>query len=405
MESISRFCGIPANETYTAWDYSSNTFGQCFLWTAVSCGSHAIFLITCAYLHGITKSMNNQYVKSCRCIIHVALTMLLALLNIVEVILSYVLKENHPPAYVLSKSLAFTTWILCFWLQAKILVISSKKTRIVKTNLMFFLLILISSIMESHFTIEHIRKMKYFALSKVPLAFYGSLIYLFLNSLFLILSVIIVCSKRKYVTRNRSIPSLNGNTSVQVIENEDCLNERTSLLSSSVENSTDSYVEYQNKKKQHKYLYLGKAESTKNILSRITFWWGNKLVLKGYYEQLQKPDDLFILPNYLNTTALRDRFSSIMKSQRHKSLLKELKTGSINEYYMPKKKKKKYPLLKNLNSAYGRYFFSLGILKLMVDLLGFTQPLLLNRLVSFMENKNVSFLHVFCFCFSVNFNK
>ena len=72
---------------------------------------------------------------------------------------------------------------------------------------------------------------------------------------------------------------------------------------------------------------------------------------------------------------------------------------------MPKKKKKKYPLLKNLNSAYGRYFFSLGILKLMVDLLGFTQPLLLNRLVSFMENKNVSFLHVFCFCFSVNFNK
>ena len=405
MESISRFCGIPANETYTVWDYSSDTFGQCFLWTSVSCGSHAVFLITCAYLHGIIKSINRQYAKSCWCIIHVVLTMLLALLNIVEVILSYVLKQNHPPAYVLSKSLAFTTWILCFWLQAKILVISNKKKRIVKTNLMFFLLILISSIMESHFTIEHIRKMKDLDLSSMPLAFYGNLIYLFLSSLFLILSIIILCSERKYVTGNRSIPSLNGNTSVQVIENEDYLNEKTSLLSSSVENSTDSYVEYQNKKKQHKYLYLGKAENTKNILSRITFWWGNKLVLKGYYEQLQKPDDLYILPNYLNTAALRERFSSIMKSQRHKSLLKELKTGSINEYYTPKKKKKKYPLLQNLNSAYGTYFFSLGILKLMVDLLGFTQPLLLNRLVSFMENKNVSFLHVFCFCFSVNLEK
>ena len=405
MESISRFCGIPANETYTVWDYSSDTFGQCFLWTSVSCGSHAVFLITCAYLHGIIKSINRQYAKSCWCIIHVVLTMLLALLNIVEVILSYVLKQNHPPAYVLSKSLAFTTWILCFWLQAKILVISNKKKRIVKTNLMFFLLILISSIMESHFTIEHIRKMKDLDLSSMPLAFYGNLIYLFLSSLFLILSIIILRSERKYVTGNRSIPSLNGNTSVQVIENEDYLNEKTSLLSSSVENSTDSYVEYQNKKKQHKYLYLGKAENTKNILSRITFWWGNKLVLKGYYEQLQKPDDLFILPNYLNTAALRERFSSIMKSQRHKSLLKELKTGSINEYYTPKKKKKKYPLLQNLNSAYGTYFFSLGILKLMVDLLGFTQPLLLNRLVSFMENKNVSFLHVFCFCFRVNLEK
>ena len=399
MESISRFCGIPANETYTTWDYSSNTFGQCFLWTAVSCGSHAVFLITCAYLQGITKSSSSQYGKSYWCIIHVMLTMLLALLNIVEVILSYVLKKNHPPAYVLSKSLAFTTWILCFWLQGKILVISSKKKRIVKTILIFFLLILISSIMESHFTIEHIRKMKDLDLSSMPPAFYGNLIYLFLNSLFLILSIIILCSKRKHVTRNRSIPSLDGNTSVQVTENEDYLNERTSLLSLSVESSTDSYVEYQNKKKQHKYLHLGKAESTKNILSRITFWWGNKLVLKGYYEQLQKPDDLFILPNYLNTTALRERFSSMMKSQRHKSLLKELKTGSINEYYSPKKKKKKYPLLKNLNNAYGTYFFSLGILKLMVDVLGFTQPLLLNRLVSFMENKSVGFMHLFCFFF------
>ena len=51
-------------------------------------------------------------------------------------------------------------------------------------------------------------------------------------------------------------------------------------------------------------------------------------------------------------------------------------------------------LFSAMNSAFGWHYYPLGLLKLTTDLLGFAGPLLLYQLVSFIENKKVSLMHV-----------
>lgn len=47
-----------------------------------------------------------------------------------------------------------------------------------------------------------------------------------------------------------------------------------------------------------------------------------------------------------------------------------------------------WTLLKALHKVFWKEFYFVGILKLIADLAGFGGPLLLNRLISFIENKN-----------------
>lgn len=51
-------------------------------------------------------------------------------------------------------------------------------------------------------------------------------------------------------------------------------------------------------------------------------------------------------------------------------------------------KQKKYSLLRVLHKCFGVQFYSIGVLKLVGDGLGFAGPLLLHELVTFIENKD-----------------
>ena len=382
MESVSRFCGIATNDSYKVWDSSSSSFGQCFLWTGASCTSHSVFLVTSVYLHGTTDRLKHQKIKSWSCIIQILIALLLCCSSIIEAILSYILRGDHPPAYVLSKSVTFTTWILCAWLNSKIMIINQTKKEIIKINLMFFLPILASSTIQIHATIEHIMSDNV-TLDKMPIAYYGNLVYFFLNILFTISSVVIIFSREK---RNAVKSFANENGSIQAQDDEQHYDDNTTLLS-----SDSSYITFERAKKKTKIIKLGVGESTSNIFSKITFWWANKIIMKGYNEELEKPEDLALLPEHLTTSKVKEKFINVMqKGQKYQREQKEKDDSKYHCIEKGKQTKVKRSLLKTLHKTYAWYLYTLGLVRLMIDLSGFAQPLLLNALVKYMENKEVN---------------
>ncbi len=197
------------------------------------------------------------------------------------------------------------------------------------------------------------------------------------------------------------------------------------------------------------------SEDNANPLSRLSFWWVGPLMKRGALGLLQKPEDLLLLPNSLKTSKLRNRFrrargvsgedatqfltegarkddrecrngggdagagagdtkigssvpddgagnDSDMDSDSEiwydsLSLNIQRKSSSATEQIETQDRKKKdviegdMSLFQSLNKAFGVHFYPLGILKLLADMLGFSGPLLLHALVSFMEKKNVRF--------------
>ncbi|XP_057315929.1 ATP-binding cassette sub-family C member 10-like isoform X2 [Hydractinia symbiolongicarpus] len=390
MESIQRFCGLPSNGSYHIWNQETKTFGQCFLWTAVGYTSHAVFAVVCAYLLGNLKRSKTKQ-KYCLLWIINIITFLLALTSMTELIISYSLKHKHPPAYVLSKTLSFSTWLLCILVQTKRATIDKQKKEGNKYILLVFLLILLSSTLQLHFVIKHVLD-ENLQLKNISADYIGAIVYFALNCCFFICSAKVNFTKTKRTTFNRAIPSLNRNASIQAFDAETSgeHTESSSLLSSS--QSQGSYYEaYRKHKTARTNIYLGKAENSKGIFSWLSFWWVNDLILKGYHNQLHNPDDLFILPSKLDTNTIKEIFSSMLRIQRHQSMLRELNTDTIDDYQEPRYKRRKnvkISMLKSLHNAFGRFYYSLGILKFLVDCLGFAAPILLNRLVLFVENKN-----------------
>ena len=169
-------------------------------------------------------------------------------------------------------------------------------------------------------------------------------------------------------------------------------------------------------------------EDRANILSRLFFYWVNPLMIKGSRGRLQRPEDLPPLPKSLNTEKIRNKFHKILFgtareiSPANPSVKMTVSTTKENSYQVYSEKSSiqdnththqydeddKCSLYSNmsalqanssgrpttlflaLNKAFGLHYYSLGIVKLLNDLLGFAGPLLLHALVSYMENNNVS---------------
>jgi len=407
MESVSRFCGLPLNGTYHVWDTSLQVFGQCFIWTAVSYTAHAIFLVQAAYYYGVTRQIKARRLN-CAVVLLVLLTLLLALSNIAELIISYALTQKHPPAYVLSKSLSFSTWLLWFCLHIKIPVINPIKRRIVKCSLLPFLVVSICSCFQLHYTIKHILVLDHWTFVKLPVTYIGAFINTLLLLLYFVCSIITLFSRSTGILLGSSTSSFNRNLSIQaedIDESGELKNENSSLLSSG-QSQVSFYETYQQRKKEKTNIYLGEAETASwNIISRLFFLWCNKLILKGYHGQLENPDDLFILPSSLDTNLIKERFTNLMRIQRHQTVLQELKRVDINDFSSTRKRPSvKISMFKCLHKTFGKFYYSLGILKFIVDCLGFTGPLLLNALVTFMENKEEPISHGYYYAAALFFS-
>ncbi|EDO46846.1 predicted protein, partial [Nematostella vectensis] len=165
---------------------------------------------------------------------------------------------------------------------------------------------------------------------------------------------------------------------------------------------------------------LGIAEDGANCISKLSFWWVRGLMNKGAKGHLQNAEDLFLLPKSLRTVHLRQKFLKefyCSKSPAPEAQSKRRTTSSEtsgfsdsgeidvgfsgNDEVFEQGTIVKRTLLGGLHYAFGLQYFSLGILKLFCDCLGFSGPLLLHALVSFMENKTEPVIHGYYYAMGV----
>ncbi|KAH6942211.1 hypothetical protein HPB50_001780 [Hyalomma asiaticum] len=106
---------------------------------------------------------------------------------------------------------------------------------------------------------------------------------------------------------------------------------------------------------------LGTAEDT-NFFSLLTFWWVGRLMRRGYRGHIQEPDDLHDLP------------VSLRPEEVVQGLYRKVNTSES----LP-------TLLVLFHRCVGKQYYAIGVLKFLADVLSFASPILLNRLVMFLE--------------------
>jgi ATP-binding cassette subfamily C (CFTR/MRP) protein 10 len=137
-------------------------------------------------------------------------------------------------------------------------------------------------------------------------------------------------------------------------------------------------------------------------------------MVRGSKGKIESADDIFELPSRLDTTRLAEKFDKILCEKKrqsaddahHPNVYSQgdglhngpgeetpalythapqvmIRNSSHISDSVPKPK----TLLQALHSAFGWEYYSLGILKLLADGFGFAGPILLNLLVTYIEEK------------------
>ncbi|XP_074753053.1 ATP-binding cassette sub-family C member 10 [Athene noctua] len=146
------------------------------------------------------------------------------------------------------------------------------------------------------------------------------------------------------------------------------------------------------------------AEDGESWLSRFFYIWMNPLMKYGYQWKLNQPQDVYVLPRKLQAARVCDRFYSCWqkKAALHQveeetvSLTSPIIAGGDGSSDAPDslhRAQEAVQLFSVLHAAFGLRFYSLGLLKLAGNLLGFSGPLLLNLLVNFMESRQEPLSH------------
>lgn len=398
MAGLRHFCGTLDNSTeFMVWDSESKSFGSCFQWLCLTGVSHLVFAVVSAFLLG--KASRRRPLPSSRSKLatcRLLLCYINAVAAIVAVILAYTLKHYHPPAFVLSRTLTFTTWLIGALLCHKLLSKSRKVKQFLQILLIPFIIILTSSSLQlyNYIHLFNTHHPNWNSDWYIP-------VYFGLNVVFFTLIIVgLILSPSHYSRLGRQLPSLTS-TGIQAPHEEERQHrypEEDALLGTKID-SYDSYTFGEPTLVRDSI--LGWAEEEAGIISKVSFHWVNPLMKKGANFLLKKSDDLFLLPLSLDTKMIKEIFQSIIRLQKLVSHLdkdESQKFGSsgvarkptLQEGYEGKRKPLKISLSRALYRAFGFIYIAIGLLKFLADCLAFVGPILLNYLVSFMENKQVS---------------
>ncbi|XP_026551319.1 multidrug resistance-associated protein 7 isoform X1 [Pseudonaja textilis] len=146
------------------------------------------------------------------------------------------------------------------------------------------------------------------------------------------------------------------------------------------------------------------AEDGESWLSRFSYAWMNPLIKRGYQWKLNKPQDVYQLPQRLQASKVCEHFYSCWLKKAALASEDE-RISSTNRFFAKRDVRhnglpagtqnasKPAQLLSVLHAAFGLHYYGLGFLKLAGGLLGFSGPLLLNLLVSFMESHQEPLSH------------
>ncbi|KAM6939603.1 ATP-binding cassette sub-family C member 10 [Xenentodon cancila] len=142
------------------------------------------------------------------------------------------------------------------------------------------------------------------------------------------------------------------------------------------------------------------AEDGSGCLSRLFYLWLNPLLMRGQRGELERPADVYHLPLKLRTNVVYRYFHQCWEACRRRGSIgvrpdqwpkpvgRNLLKGtwsSQNEELL--ELEGEVGLLRVLHNAFGLRYYSLGVLKLLVNILRFAGPLLLSSLVNFMEEE------------------
>ncbi|XP_078671973.1 ATP-binding cassette sub-family C member 10-like [Branchiostoma floridae x Branchiostoma belcheri] len=386
--TLGQFCGTSANDTIPLW--SEGHLGHCFQQVAVVSGTHFIFAVCSAYFAGIKQGRIIQNLTRSAA---VNIRLLICALQFCAPLLHILLeelwqREKLPLVDVVTGAFVAFSWLVhtcAVWQLRKMHVVHMRgplvlaltwTLTLVATGFQLQAVILRASRVDQ--TLDVVTESITFAVAGLQ--------FLYLVTLF--------------PSHRPNIPLLFAPPHVQSVNEEE-----EPLL------RTGAKVRYDGSVSRPDTVELDVAEDNSNWLSKLTFWWVNPLMVKGSHMQLNATGDLFHLPRKLTTTHVEKVFTekfyphSIDKLEPSDDEYPEVKVRNggievqdvLEEPPCPDGARKSLgqpvTLMKGLHGAFGMQYYSLGILKLLGDGLGFAGPLLLNLLVSFMENSNEPMLH------------
>lgn len=139
------------------------------------------------------------------------------------------------------------------------------------------------------------------------------------------------------------------------------------------------------------------AEDGSGCLSRLFYLWLTPLLKRGQMGALDKATDVYHLPRKLRTSVVCLNFHRCWESCRRGDgrdrgptpVSRHLQSGTWSSHHSVERLALEgdVALWKVLHKTFGLGYYALGLLKVLVNMLSFTGPLLLSSLVSFMEEK------------------
>ncbi|XP_011138357.1 multidrug resistance-associated protein 7 isoform X2 [Harpegnathos saltator] len=163
------------------------------------------------------------------------------------------------------------------------------------------------------------------------------------------------------------------------------IGERTALLNT----PSSSYVQFPEEQDPS---YLGIAMEDTTITSKLLFHWVTPLMEKGVRGLLNNSEDLFDLPDQISTNTISHKIDKYLYDT------KSVSNGIENNSEIPlhpnvKIITKKVTLFYLLHQCFGWEFYAVGILKFIADSSSFMGPILLSKLIGFIEDKNEPISH------------
>ncbi|XP_076239385.1 ATP-binding cassette sub-family C member 10 [Calliopsis andreniformis] len=178
-----------------------------------------------------------------------------------------------------------------------------------------------------------------------------------------------------------AITLIPGHNSLQDMRSSQ-IGERTALLST----PNSSYVRFP---EEQDPTYLGTAMEDATAQSKLIFYWVNPLMEKGVRGLLNHSDDLFDLPEYVSTNTISQKIDKYLQNMPSNINNGVEGTELIFETDV-KVVRNKMTLFHLLHKCFGWEFYSVGLLKFITDCTSFMGPILMNRLIGFIEDKNLS---------------
>ena len=360
-----KLCGR-RGANFTIWD--NGDFGHCFEQLAIICPSHIILAVISIYhfaRHG-SRSVAGRIPHSPTLYVRFGVTLGLILLPLLLLALIFLYEKLHPSLIdIISWAIRAVTWLLHSGYVWRLRRYYHIHIRGPVSVILAFFLTTASMIIQLRTVIRHmINSSSYFDVVEQYVTFI-TLVHHFLYALSLIPWR--RAGLGRYVSAYQAI---NESTEQEVADRFRGYG--------SISTPRDD---------------LGRAEHGAGFFSKLTFWWVNPLMLRGYNGKVTSTADLFQLPPKLNTQSIDILFTSNLKSKSYNTP-DHPGHSSVSDDIQVEFQSESIPTLwRALNRTFGWQYYTLGLLKFVGDGLGFAGPLLLNLLVKYMENPDEVIWH------------